>query len=70
MTATGIKAELEAIEAEYASIRSMPAAGVCRMYNVDTREDIEAIMKADIEILVKELEAERWYDPEYAPEYL
>jgi hypothetical protein len=53
---------------EFESIRNMPEADVCRLYNVDDRGEIEAIVLEDIALLNADIEMEKAKEAEMEEE--
>lgn len=51
--------ELESAIAEYKAVCIMPESEACRLYNVDGRQEIEAILLEEINILQKEVDKEK-----------
>jgi hypothetical protein len=48
--------ELASATEELEAVRTMPEADVCRMYNVDSREEIETLLNEELESLRCEAE--------------
>lgn len=60
-------AELDKMREEFSSLTSMSEEKACYIYNVDSKDEIENMLREEIEALEKEVEylTPTVYEPEY-----
>lgn len=60
-------AELDKMREEFSSLASMSEEKACYIYNVDSKDEIENMLREEIEALEKEVEylTPTVYEPEY-----